>query len=655
MTKKFLRILSLALALWGFGGAAMARSYDLVVAGAGTGGWAAAVQAARMGCSVALVEETGWIGGQMTAAGVTTLDDQRLNRSGLYGEFVQRLNAFYAGWGVNNAICYWGADVISGSADVEQQVMIDMLHEAGPVDIYLHSRFISVQEQDGAVTGLRIEHQGKELLLESKTLIDATEWGDIIPMTSAIYRAGNSLSPHIDLNASIQDITWTMPIRRLKGPVPEDLKFHLPPVDYLPYRKAFAQIVALDGKDWPEGYPYNLRSFNAYRAIPDPEWNLPIQGDRASTWGNVTATSLNWGNDYPGRDKDKPGLTVRYLEDRDYRRQVNARALERTLALLYYYQNDLGQRDWTVDTRTGYSERGGKILDQAAWIPLGAENLVRHAPPIPYVRESRRILGLRTLTIDQIRRDQKTGQVAQIHPSSIAVGEYPIDVHGSHLAQYLESDLGESPLDFPTAWRPGRFQVPLECLIPNELDGFLAAEKNISVSRMVNGSIRLHPITMLTGQAAGALAALSSQNGQKLREVPVKQVQAQLLKARSRLALEDYDDVPLQSPYWEAVQAQQLYGWLPPLWEGNYGLSFSVNAGQLQQALEVLFSHGAPLLESENSLIRRDDFRKVMAEFCGDPDWELPIIRLSSIPWLTRGEAAAALWDLAVRLEQRAL
>ena len=69
------------------------HEYDVVVMGAGTGGAAAAMQAARMGARVALVEESGWIGGQMTAAGVSTMDDLSGNISGLYGEFVERLRA----------------------------------------------------------------------------------------------------------------------------------------------------------------------------------------------------------------------------------------------------------------------------------------------------------------------------------------------------------------------------------------------------------------------------------------------------------------------------------------------------------------------------------------------------------------------------------
>ena len=51
--------------------------YDVVIAGAGMGGVGAAVQAARLGASVLLLEETDWIGGQAMAAGVTSMDEGR--------------------------------------------------------------------------------------------------------------------------------------------------------------------------------------------------------------------------------------------------------------------------------------------------------------------------------------------------------------------------------------------------------------------------------------------------------------------------------------------------------------------------------------------------------------------------------------------------
>src|SRR5215217_6772361 len=48
---------------------------DVLVAGGGMGGVAAALAAARRGCRTCLIEETDWLGGQLSAQGVSALDE----------------------------------------------------------------------------------------------------------------------------------------------------------------------------------------------------------------------------------------------------------------------------------------------------------------------------------------------------------------------------------------------------------------------------------------------------------------------------------------------------------------------------------------------------------------------------------------------------
>ena len=79
---------------------------DILVAGAGTGGWGTAIQAARMGCSVLLIEETDWIGGQMNAAGVTSMDEGTIIRQqGIYHEFYERAAETYNKLGKTVSTC----------------------------------------------------------------------------------------------------------------------------------------------------------------------------------------------------------------------------------------------------------------------------------------------------------------------------------------------------------------------------------------------------------------------------------------------------------------------------------------------------------------------------------------------------------------------
>src|SRR5690606_20334609 len=110
--------------------------------------------------------------------------------------------------------------------------------------------------------------------------------------------------------------------------------------------------------------------------------------------------------------------------------------------------------------------------------------LAQHLPQMPYVRESRRIIGIETLVADELQRGARTKHV----PTAIAVGDYFMDLH--HTYESLEFDLDKTDADL----RSGPFQIPFEVFIPASLDGFLPAEKNFSQSRLVSGATRLQPV-----------------------------------------------------------------------------------------------------------------------------------------------------------------
>ena len=116
-----------------------------------------------------------------------------------------------------------------------------------------------------------------------------------------------------------------------------------------------------------------------------------------------------------------------------------------------------------------------------------------------------------------------------------------------------------------SADRIGPFTIPYGVLVPRDVDGFLAAEKNFSQSRLVNGATRLQPSTMLVGQAAGAAAALAVRHGAEPRALPPVLVQRALLDAGSELvALRNGAHKPAGaepgSPVWKAAQLALVHG-----------------------------------------------------------------------------------------------
>ena len=86
-----------SLTLGGFAHAQSRRSVDVLVIGGGTGGTAAGIQSARSGAKTLIVEPTPWLGGMMTAAGVSATDGNHMLPSGLWAEFRDQLYKVYGG------------------------------------------------------------------------------------------------------------------------------------------------------------------------------------------------------------------------------------------------------------------------------------------------------------------------------------------------------------------------------------------------------------------------------------------------------------------------------------------------------------------------------------------------------------------------------
>ncbi|MFZ2276179.1 MAG: FAD-dependent oxidoreductase [Prosthecobacter sp.] len=519
------------------------NSYDVVIAGGGTGGCGAAVQAARMGCTVLLLEETDWIGGQMNAAAVTSMDEggTLVRKRGIYREWCGLVAAHYQALGINHMTAYWNSHTC-----LEPRVGRHLLHVLlgdargqGVLDLVLRARVTKVMKENGTVTGVEVaggsEKNGQPRTIQCSMLIDATEWGDVIPLTGARYRVGNCMSDGIDLTRRVQDNTWTAVVKQYPKGVPEELRILQPPPGYTErVHAAFAKSLVDGDKIAPQGKPWTWATFIGYRGMPD--------SSRAGDSPPITRTHLNYNNDY--------GATVAEIED-PARREVTNRAMRlKTLHLLYFMQHTLGKTDWSVANDEGYDTPYNRaaidawLAERPDLVPYRA--IFYHFSIMPYVRESRRIVGLHTMTAREIER--KNGRPVQF-PHTVALGDYPVDMHGSMSKPWLELELDRES-DIPDKFGgkgSGPFAIPFESFIPEKVDGFLPAEKNISQSRMVNGATRLQPHTMLMGQAVGAIAALAIQHHVQPRALDPTLVQRVLLEAGCVLSIDPGGNVSTTS------------------------------------------------------------------------------------------------------------
>jgi len=538
---------------------AIAGNYDIIIVGAGTGGSSAAIQAARMGARVLLIEDTDWVGGQMTAAAVPNMDEGgAIEDDGIYGEFISKIRQAYGSKSIST--CYWSSTSKCFEPSMGQRILKEMIASSGAT-LLTRTLVTGVTKSGNTVTGVTTVNGS----YSAHSVIDATEYGDVISMSGAKYRVGNSTSDSPNASACIQDITYTAVIKKYSGGVPEALKIKTPPPGYdAATRDLFARIVSKTPA--ASGYPYDWTFHNGYRGMPDSSNPNSYTGDQGD---KITKTGVNWANDYTAlypynipAGATNPNLSVQFLLDPGFRLQNTCAAKLKTIQFIYYMQTELGQTDWSVANDEGFDTDYNRQENSCPNIPEELKAIERNMPQKPYVRESKRIVGIQTLTAPAVNAHT-------IFPNGLALADYGFDLHQCDGSANLEPGL-ESVSDKTRSG--GAFLVPFESFIPESMDGLIAAEKNLSQTRLVNGGTRLQPSTMRTGQAAGAIAAIAAKENIQPRAVNPAQVQFELLKNNDALTTAKFNDIPRSDSNWPYVQMVVTRGLL----QGN-GNSFGVN------------------------------------------------------------------------------
>jgi len=134
------------------------------------------------------------------------------------------------------------------------------------------------------------------------------------------------------------------------------------------------------------------------------------------------------------------------------------------------------------------------------------------------VRETRRILGEYQLDADDVLGARK-------FDDAIARGAYPVDIHNP-------SGAGTVLKRLP----PGEaYDIPLRSLLPRNTRRIVVAGRCLSGTHEAHSSYRVMPIVMATGQAAGVCAALAAGRGGGPCEVPVGEIQRELLRQGANL------------------------------------------------------------------------------------------------------------------------
>lgn len=488
----FVLLLSLVLSFSSFAQA----HYDVIVIGGGASGTAAGISSGRLGSKTLIIEETIWLGGMLTSAGVSAIDGNYLLPGGIWGEFKSHLEAHYGG--ADKLSTGWVSNTLF-EPKVGNEILQKMASQVSNLEISFSSEWKKVSYSDG-MWEVIYQSKGIEVIAKAPILIDATELGDVAASVGLPYRLGmdsrevigESFAPE-EANDIVQDLTYVVTLQDFGQGVDKTID---QPADYDP--EEFACACAHSDPISDKDPTLDCGKMINYGKLPNGKYMI--------NWPNC-------GNDY----------YVNLVELSPENRKVEIeKAKQLSLRFVYYLQHELGFSNF------GIAEDEYPTQD--------------NLPMIPYHRESRRYYGLVDFTLPYVQSPYDA--TSSLYRTGIAVGDYTIDHH------HKKNPLAPA-IDFVKIRVPS-YTIPLGALIPKEHPGLIVAEKSISVSNIVNGATRLQPVVLGIGQAAGVLAALSAQSKITPSEISIRKVQQALLNQGAYLM--PFLDMRPEDAHFEAMQ-----------------------------------------------------------------------------------------------------
>ena len=543
----------------------MTDPVEVLVWGGGTGGIAAALQAARSGATTLLLTPGSWLGGMVSAAGVCAPDGNELSpwQTGLWGALLRELaRSEPLGLDQNWVSCFGYRPATA------EAILRRWLRAEARLQWWPGCRLLEVRRAGDRVVAIRIERPqgpggGQPSFQEigAQVFIDGSDRGELIAVAEAPFRFGwepreqwqEPSAPEqarLDSEAffkeqPIQSPTWVW-LGQLRDDAPPAAACE-PAVP--PLGAAMAPESALK---WSRG------------SLPQG----PFEGsctafglERTLSYGRLPGglVMLNW----PLHGNDWHGCLERAFASGGPAAAFPADAAEAELAAQMRAHSGAFAQALAVasggrlEAATVFPDAFPDALAAAAGDLEGDQSLAL----MPYWREGRRLVGLEVVVEQQLL---PLGPGACRAPlpllpggscSAIAVGNYANDHH------YPGPDWPLAPKScrWGGRWSGTPFTIPYGALVSASVSNLLAADKAISVSHMANGATRLQPLVLNVGQAAGLAAALAVRRGQPPAAVPVVAIQMGLIEdPQAPAGPFPLWDTPWHHPEWAQRQLQAL-------------------------------------------------------------------------------------------------
>lgn len=160
---------------------------DVLIIGGGASGVSAGIQASRMGVNTLIIEESDWLGGMLTAAGVCAIDGNYKLPAGVWGEFMHRLAEHYGG--LDSLKTGWVSNVLF-EPSVGNSIFHQMVTEQLSLQVWKKSSLQSLQKKGDTWQAVIVDDAQQEKTVLAKIVIDATELGDVAKLCGVPYDIG---------------------------------------------------------------------------------------------------------------------------------------------------------------------------------------------------------------------------------------------------------------------------------------------------------------------------------------------------------------------------------------------------------------------------------------------------------------------------------
>jgi hypothetical protein len=590
-----------------FPATAQEQTFDLVIYGGTSAGAAAAVQAARMGKTVVVIEPSRHIGG-LTSGGLGWTDSgNKAVIGGISREFYQRIKKHYdqpSAWKFEKPDQYdryrpeedamWTfephvAEKVYREWLAEHKVPVvegERLDRAGGGVAMTRSR-------PARVLSIRME-SGQTY--RGKMFLDCTYEGDLMAAARVSYAVGRE--PNSQYDESLNGVQKAKNTHNHRFVVkvdpyvkPGDPKSGLlHGIDSPPYPEdgegdhrvqaycfrlcmsnvAEGRVPFPKPADYDEAkYELLLRNFEA------GDLRLPLKPDMMPNGKTDTNNNCAVSTDYIGQNYDYPEASY---EER-----------ERIIAEHESYQKGLM---WTLANHPRAPE---SIRRQMSRWGLAADEFTDNGnwPHQIYVREARRLVGEYVMTENDCRRTRTT-------PASVGMGSYNMDSH--NCMRYVtpegtvqnEGDIQVSP--------GGPYQISYGSIVPkrDEVSNLLVPVC-VSSSHIAYGSIRMEPVFMVLGQSAATAAGMAIDSGIAVQDVPYEALRERLVKEGQVLeysgpyANRGIDPKKLPGIVVDDADAKRQEGWLESTSVGGFvGRSYLHDNNEGKGARAVRFETALP-------------------------------------------------------------